>query len=37
MSIVFRQPSNDEELAQAREALERCPSNTIGDDGDMVR
>ena len=33
MSIVVQQPSNEEELAQAREALEICPSNTIGDDG----
>jgi ferredoxin len=34
MSVVFRQPETDEELAQAREALESCPTNTIGDDGD---
>ena len=35
-SIVFRQPSNDEERVQAHEALESCPTNTIGDDGDKV-
>jgi len=34
MSIVFRQPSSDQELTQAREALEKCPTNTIGDDGE---
>lgn len=33
MSIVFRQPSNPEEPAQAHEALERCPTGSIGDDG----
>ena len=35
VSIVFQQPLNDEERAQAREAMESCPTNTIGDDGDM--
>jgi ferredoxin len=34
VSIVFHQPSSEEELAQARDALESCPTNTIGDDGD---
>lgn len=34
MSVVFRQPSTGEELARAREALESCPTSTIGDDGD---
>ena len=33
MSVVYLQPVTAEELAQAREALESCPTNTIGDDG----
>lgn len=36
VSIVFRQPSNEGELAQAREAMETCPTNTIGDDGEKA-
>ena len=36
MSIVFHQPLNDVDLAQAREAMESCPTSTIGDDGDNV-
>jgi ferredoxin len=34
MSAVFHQPTTDEELAQAREAMESCPTNSIGDDGE---
>jgi ferredoxin len=33
-SYVFKQPENDEELAQCREAMEGCPVEAIGDDGD---
>lgn len=33
-SYVFKQPDNDEELAQCREAMEGCPVEAIGDDGD---
>ncbi|TVQ88781.1 MAG: ferredoxin [Deltaproteobacteria bacterium] len=32
--IVFKQPENDEELAQCYEAMENCPVEAIGDDGD---
>lgn len=33
LSIVFHQPITAEEVAQAREALESCPTESIGDDG----
>lgn len=33
-SYVFKQPINAEELAQSREAMEGCPVEAIGDDGD---
>jgi ferredoxin len=33
-SYVFKQPGNDEELAQCREAMEGCPVEAIGDDGE---
>jgi len=33
-SYVFKQPENDVETAQCREALENCPVTAIGDDGD---
>jgi ferredoxin len=33
-SYVFKQPENDEETAQCREAMEGCPVEAIGDDGD---
>lgn len=33
-SIVIKQPSNDEELEQCTEALEGCPVEAIGDDGE---
>jgi ferredoxin len=33
-SYVFKQPANDEEIAQCREAMEGCPVEAIGDDGD---
>ena len=32
--ICFKQPENDEELAQCYEAMENCPVEAIGDDGD---
>lgn len=32
-SYVFKQPTNDEELAQSREAMEGCPVEAIGEDG----
>ena len=32
-SVVYRQPASPEEMTLAQEALERCPSNSIGDDG----
>jgi ferredoxin len=33
-SYVFKQPENDEERAQCREAMEGCPVEAIGDDGE---
>jgi ferredoxin len=34
-SYVFKQPENDDEEAQCREAMESCPVEAIGDDGDQ--
>ncbi len=33
-SYVFKQPENDEEIGQCREAMEGCPVEAIGEDGD---
>ena len=33
-SYVFKQPENSEEEAQCQEAMESCPVEAIGDDGD---
>jgi ferredoxin len=33
-SFVSKQPANDEEEEQCAEALESCPVEAIGDDGD---
>lgn len=33
-SYVYKQPENDEEIAQCREAIEGCPVEAIGEDGD---
>jgi len=33
-SFVSRQPTNDEETAQCMEALEGCPVEAIGSDGE---
>jgi len=33
-SYVYKQPANDEETAQCLEAMEGCPVEAIGDDGD---
>ena len=33
-SYVFKQPENDEETAQCLEAMEGCPVEAIGDDGE---
>jgi ferredoxin len=32
-SFVFKQPENDEQLAQCQDAMESCPVDAIGDDG----
>lgn len=32
--IVYKQPENEEEVAQCYEAMENCPVEAIGDDGD---
>jgi ferredoxin len=34
LSYVLKQPVTSEELAQAEEALEFCPVNAIGNDGE---
>lgn len=33
-SYVYSQPANPEEEAQTREAMDSCPVEAIGDDGD---
>jgi len=33
-SYVFKQPENDEEEALCQEAMEGCPVEAIGDDGE---
>ena len=33
-SYVFKQPENDDEDALCQEAMEGCPVEAIGDDGD---
>ena len=33
-SFVFKQPENAEEEAQCREAMEGCPVEAIGEDGE---
>ena len=33
-SYVYKQPENDEEVALCMEALEGCPVEAIGDDGE---
>ncbi len=33
-SYVYRQPDSDEEVAKCREAMDGCPVEAIGDDGD---
>ena len=33
-SYVFKQPENDEQETQCQEALESCPVEAIGDDGE---
>jgi len=33
LSVVHRQPETDEEQALAREAMEGCPADAIGNDG----
>ncbi len=33
-SYVYKQPENDEEDAQCQEAMESCPVEAIGDDGE---
>ncbi len=32
-SYVFKQPENEEEVEQCKEAMEGCPVEAIGDDG----
>ncbi|MCX7012438.1 MAG: ferredoxin [Candidatus Sumerlaeota bacterium] len=34
-SYVSKQPENDEELQLCKDALEACPVEAIGDDGDQ--
>ena len=35
-SFVFRQPATSEEEAQSQEAMDSCPVEAIGDDGDAA-
>ena len=35
-SYVWKQPGTEEEIAQATEALDGCPSDSIGKDGGAV-
>ena len=35
-SIVHRQPATPEEIALAQEALDECPSDSIGNDGNTA-
>ncbi len=30
--IVYKQPENDEEIVQCKDAMEQCPVNAIGND-----
>jgi len=32
--VVFKQPENEDEMAACYEAMENCPVEAIGDDGD---
>lgn len=34
MAYVFNQPKSEEELEAAREAMDACPTESIGDDGE---
>ncbi len=34
-SFVYKQPENDDELEKCIEAMEGCPVEAIGDDGDQ--
>lgn len=36
LSIVFRQPETSEEWQAARDAKARCPTESIGDDGNVT-
>jgi len=33
VSIVYKQPANPKEIAEAEEALKYCPTESIGNDG----
>lgn len=33
-SFVYKQPENDEEAAKSKEAMESCPVEAIGEDGE---
>ena len=37
MIFAIKQPENEEELEQCYEALENCPVETIGDDGEKLK
>ena len=36
MSVVYRQPATSEETREAHEALEGCPTESIGNDGEKA-
>jgi ferredoxin len=33
-SVVFKQPEDEDEIAMCEDAMENCPVNAIGDDGE---
>jgi len=35
-SVAYCQPANDDERAQAEDAVAQCPSNSVRNDGDLV-
>jgi len=36
-NIVYRQPETPEELAQAKDAMENCPADAIGNNGGVQK
>jgi ferredoxin len=36
-SFVFQQPRSDQEVAASQEAMQNCPMEAIGDDGELIK